>query len=87
MTHLSVHVNNPQPSSVWIERFYCTTCGRPKYGVVVHVEWYGTDATCLYCGERYSEEGRTPRPFERGWREKSKADARKVYRRFKEPSP
>ena len=77
-----VHICAPRPDKVWIERFHCHNCERRRFAVLQHIEWYGVDATCLRCGERYSDEGRLPRPFERGWRERSKESARRLYRRF-----
>ncbi len=80
-TDAVVHICAPQPWAVRLVRFRCSTCERRTFHVVASYEWYGPDGTCLRCGERFNEDGRAERPFARGWREKSKADARKFYRR------
>lgn len=78
-----VHVCAPSTSRALIERSHCPTCNRRRPFIVLCYDWYGPDATCLGCGERFNEDGRQERPFARGWREKSKADARRLFRRFR----
>jgi hypothetical protein len=36
-----------------------------------HAMYYSSDWVCLTCGERYNDDGRAERPFERAWRKKS----------------
>jgi ribosomal protein L37AE/L43A len=55
---------------------YCPTCEKRRRFVAMVFEWYPTIWTCLGCGDEWSEDGRQPRPFRRGWREDSKAVAR-----------
>lgn len=83
---VSVHVYAPPPMVVRLERFDCPTCERSRFAVVAVYEWYGPDATCLRCGERFNEEGRAARPFLPRWREKSVEAAKAFYRRHRSTS-
>jgi len=78
-----VHVHAPRPDSVVLRRVHCPTCERRRFFVVSHTPWYGINETCLWCGERFDDEGRAERPFERGWRKRSIESARRHYRRYR----
>ena len=78
------HIYAPAPVEYKIARRACPTCEKRRYFLDVYYEWLGGEITCLFCGERFTEEGRLPRPFCRGWREMNKERARKRYRRFKQ---
>jgi len=67
-------------TDVRLLRFYCPTCGKDTWSVVSCAEWYGREDCCLRCGERWGEGMRAERPFIPGWREKSKAQARKLWK-------
>jgi hypothetical protein len=76
-----VHIYAPAAESVELRRRHFPTCERRRFFVISFYEWYGPDGTCLWCGERFNDDGRAERPFARGWRAQSKADARAHYRR------
>lgn len=78
-----VHIHAPSADMVRLHRRDCPTCERRRYFVAAHYEWYGWDLTCLWCGDTWQDGYRRERPFARGWREKSKASARALYRRYR----
>ncbi|MEE9598564.1 MAG: hypothetical protein V3V96_17455 [Acidiferrobacterales bacterium] len=78
-----VHICAPSPESVRLVRVRCPTCERRTYFVASTYEWYAGDMTCLACGDSWNEDGRAVHPFERGWRGKSIAAARRFYRRYR----
>jgi hypothetical protein len=53
----------------------CTTCQRRTRKVGEFEEMYGWTVTCCACGEVWQDGSdgleRRPRPFERGWRQRS----------------
>ena len=67
---------------VWIQRNPCPFCEKRAFMVGSHEAWYGTDWTCLGCGNRWCDGERMPRPFEPKWWDRRKRDAREHYRRF-----
>ena len=70
--------------SVEIKRRDCPTCGRPRFFLLSQEEWYGFTLVCLRCGDRFGEEGRHQRPFERGWRERSVESAKRIWHTYYE---
>lgn len=66
----TIHVNAPS-SSHTLKKHECPTCNKNSFMLGHHAMWYGTDWTCLGCGERFNEDGIVERPFMRGWRKKS----------------
>ncbi len=78
-----VHINAPRAVDFGIRRARCPTCDRPTRFVCFFYEWYGWGTTCLACGERWEDGEMLERPFVRGWREKSKQAARKLYRHYR----
>lgn len=66
------------PRSVTYRRVMaCPTCGTRRRFVGEVAAWYAPLWTCCACGDTWdAEEGRLPRPFARGWREKEAARAR-----------
>jgi hypothetical protein len=68
--------------SAFLARRYmvCPTEGVRRRFVTRSQAWYGTDWHCLGCGDEWSsEEGRYPRPFERGWRARAIRRARAMW--------
>lgn len=57
----------------------CPTCERRRRFVVSMWVWYPSIATCVACGDEWSEDGRQPRPFARGWRETATRQARQTW--------
>lgn len=55
---------------------YCPVCECRRRMLVEDGAWWGFTITCLTCGDRWGEDGRMPRPFARGWRERSVAKAK-----------
>ncbi len=55
---------------------YCPTEDRRRRFVTRAQAWYGTEWTCLGCGDSWCDGERGYRPFERGWRPKAIARAR-----------
>ena len=82
-----VHVHAPQPDAFGIRRHHCPTCKRRTFLVWRHTPWYGSDETCLRCGEEWQDGNRAERPFAPRWRERNKAAARKLYRRLVAGTP
>ncbi len=78
-----VHVHAPQPDAFGINRPYCPTCKRRTFMLWRHTTWYGSDSTCLRCGEEWQDGERAERPFAPRWRERNKAAARAIYRRLR----
>lgn len=82
-----VHVHAPQPDAFGIRRHHCPTCKRRTFMVWRHTPWYGSDDTCLRCGEEWQDGERAERPFAPRWRERNKAAARKLYRKLRAVAP
>ncbi len=82
-----LHVHAPQPDSFGISRNHCPTCKRRTYMVWRHTPWYGHDHTCLRCGESWQDGQMCERPFAPRWRERSKKEARVIYRRLRDNAP
>ena len=60
---------------------HCETCGVNRRMLFRMEAWRGGFWTCLSCGENYNpEEGRMERPFARGWRRRSVAEAKRFWR-------
>lgn len=58
----------------------CPTCGVRRRFVESVAVWYSPTWTCCTCGDSWCpEEGRYPRPFARGWRERESAHARRQW--------
>jgi len=81
-----LHIHAPQPDAFGIRRSHCPTCERRTFMLWRHTPWYGTDHTCLRCGEQWQDGERSERPFAPRWRERSKEAARRLYRRLKTPT-
>jgi hypothetical protein len=65
------------PETLWVRTVsHCPTCARRRRFVGMQQLWYDTVWTCLGCGDSWSGDERRPRPFRRGWRRESVADAR-----------
>lgn len=77
-----VHIHAPQPEAFGISRVDCPTCKKRSYSVWRFTPWYGSDSTCMRCGEEWTEEGRCERPFMRGWRKQNIDNARKLWKRL-----
>ncbi len=69
------------PATVTFRRVtHCPTCDTRRRFVGTAAVWYSTFWTCCTCGDSWdSEEGRMPRQFARGWREKEAARARRKW--------
>lgn len=77
-----VHIHSPQTDDFGIWRHNCPTCERRTYQVWRHTPWYGSDVTCMRCGEAWQDGVRSERPFAPRWRERRKSEARALYRRL-----
>jgi len=75
-----IHVYAPGPDLMWIVRRHCPTCQKDRYFIQWHTPWLGWDKTCLRCGDHWADGELTPRPFERGWRQKAVASVKRFYR-------
>jgi hypothetical protein len=82
----SVHLNIPRCEKVEGIRRRCTTCEKRTRQVARFYGYYGWNVVCCRCGERYSEEGRYPRPFERGWRQRNIEEAERIWKALRTPS-
>lgn len=77
---MSIYIHAPPPVHRYKTRVVCGNCRHRRTFVVFVYEWYGPYATCLGCGEKYCNEGRMERPFERGWRARSIAEAKRRWK-------
>lgn len=57
----------------------CPNCQRRRRFVVERAVWYDPIFTCCHCGDAYCAEGRMPRPFAPGWRQRSSGRARRKW--------
>jgi hypothetical protein len=65
------------PDAYLIRRIiHCPTCGCRRRFSGFDSLWYGPTVTCCHCGDAWSSGEMLPRPFARGWRQKSAAKAR-----------
>lgn len=55
---------------------HCPTCKRRRRFSGRDALWYGTTWACCGCGDRWTDGERHERPFRRGWRRESIAQAR-----------
>jgi hypothetical protein len=49
----------------------CPNCRQDQAFLIERIAWYGEDATCLVCGDRWQDGELCPRPLERAWRRRS----------------
>lgn len=73
---IAVHIHAPPATSVRRIVDYCPTCDRRTRKVAHLYQYHGPLVTCCACGETWSDGEMCPRPFARGWRQKSIARAR-----------
>jgi ribosomal protein L37AE/L43A len=57
----------------------CPCCQRLRPIAGFYQRWYGFTWTCLGCGDSWSGGELLPRPFARGWRQRSIANARRMW--------
>lgn len=72
------HICTPR-ADVRLRYVDCATCGRLRRFTMWCYEWYGPHAVCWGCGEEFNEDGRAPRPFARGWRQRNMQRARDAW--------
>lgn len=77
-----VHIHDPQPSMHGIRVLHCPTCERRRRMWRTYTDWYGSNLTCLTCGEEWQDGVRCQRPFQRGWRQENVAAARAQMKRM-----
>lgn len=77
-----VHILWTRKACEWRGRKKCPTCSAARRYVAYLEEWHGITETCLGCGDRWQNGERCPRPFERGWRQKAIAKAKKEWPRL-----
>jgi hypothetical protein len=76
-----IHIHAPAPRSIRIQRMWCPHCDKWRFMVNRNYEWYGLYATCLKCGDTWTNEGPLARPFERGWRKRRVAEVKADWRK------
>lgn len=64
-----IHIHAPRPDRHELNKRDCPVCGPAAMFYEAHTPWYGWDASCLRCGERYADGGSLARPFCPQWRE------------------
>ena len=68
----------PEPPLVRVRYLHCPTCDRKRRFTERFAGiWYAPTFTCLQCGDGWSDGYRLERPFKRGWRDESRAAARR----------
>jgi len=75
-----VHICSPVLHRVRIIRDHCPTCERRRYMIRCDYPWYGPLDTCLWCGERWQDFMRLPRPFKPRWRQENLERAKALFR-------
>ena len=75
-----VHVSFPRVTATRRLVDRCPTCRRRTRKVAQHEDWYGWQVTCCACGERWQDGERCPRSPERGWRQRSSEQAKRLWR-------
>lgn len=83
----TIHISRPSIIQRTVELQRCPTCKKDQAFVIEIIAWYGQDATCLGCGERWNDGEMCPRPFARGWRRESIERAIKRLSRPLDPDP
>ena len=73
---MEIHICSPKLMSWSVRRFKCPNCGKRKM-LFEYCEWYGASVGCLHCGDQWNDGELSPRPFARGWRERSVAELQK----------
>lgn len=73
-----VHINAPAAYTFRLMA-WCWNCDQKRRCVGRFQTWYGTAIVCCHCGDGWADGETKPRPFERGWREKSIARAKKQW--------
>jgi hypothetical protein len=68
---IHIHIQRPRIIMRKVESQHCPTCELDQAFLIEHHAWYGQDATCLVCGDRWQDGEMCPRPFARGWRRQS----------------
>jgi len=76
----TLHIHAPAPTEILRKRKRCPTCKAVSRFVVVVFEWYDPEQICCRCGERWEGSEMAARPFERGWRKRSIARARQLWK-------
>lgn len=77
------HLKRTDFTDASVRRHYCPTCEKRTTFYGLFQDWYGWLITCLTCGDRWQDGEMLPRPFERGWREKSVERAKRAMREWK----
>jgi hypothetical protein len=77
----TLHIHAPQPDQVKIRMTRCPVCERSSPFVVAHTPWYGFTATCLRCGDKWTDGKRHDRPFAPRWRRSNINAAKTLWRR------
>lgn len=72
-----VHIKFPRVDWCYVRVLDCPTCQRKRTMWVWGECWYGSELTCLTCGERFGEDGMCGRPFAPRWRATNVLRARK----------
>jgi hypothetical protein len=65
----NIYICSPRVTEWEIVRQKCPTCKKRRRILIEYYEWYSPLASCLSCGDRWSDGERLPRPFYRNWRE------------------
>jgi hypothetical protein len=61
----------------------CPLCEMRTRKLATFQEWYGWHITCLVCGDSWQDGELMPRPFKRGWRHESVAEAEALLKRLR----
>lgn len=81
---MNVHIYAPPTTSERARILPCPTCKQRRKMLVLTYEWHGAFITCTGCGEQWSDGEMCPRPFARGWRQKSIDRAKRQLRKLQE---
>jgi hypothetical protein len=79
----AVHIYAPPVTRHEIRAMWCPVCGGYANILIECWEWYSAQATCLCCGDSWSEGELMMRPFYHGWREERIEKAKRRIERYK----
>lgn len=77
-----IHVYSPSVTKYEVAERNCPVCGCYSRILIECWDWYSPQATCLMCGDAWSDGELLERPFCPGWREERIEKAKKRLARY-----
>lgn len=79
---MNVHICAPPVTDHEVKAMKCPVCGCYANILIECWEWYSPQATCLMCGNAWSDGELMERPFCPGWRKERIARAKERIRQY-----